>query len=67
MDSRNGGSMENIENYDSWKLDSGKETLPADHYDCCGEEMYSGSAYYDLAGDKYCEDCLKQQFEKVVP
>ncbi len=35
------------------------ETRVVYHCDCCGEEIYEGEAYYDIADRIYCEGCVE--------
>lgn len=38
-----------------------REREPEKAYACewCGETIYYGDEYYDLSGDKVCEDCIR--------
>lgn len=34
--------------------------------DWCGDEIYLGDDYYDIAGDKVCEDCLNNEVKHTA-
>ena len=29
---------------------------------CCGDGIYAGDGYYDLLGDIWCEECVREQY-----
>lgn len=29
---------------------------------CCGYGIYAGDAYYDLLGEIWCEECVREQY-----
>ncbi len=34
--------------------------------DYCYRGLYEGDEYYDIEGEVYCEDCLKDNFRKFA-
>lgn len=51
--------MESIPGYDRWKTTEPEEQPEAVlHCDMCGEPIYEGDTYYDIAGDRICANCM---------
>lgn len=57
--------MEEIPNYDEWKLDSGQEVEPECYCNGCGSPLYAGDFLYTLDGG-ICEDCLDSEYKEVL-
>lgn len=57
--------MEQIPNYDEWKLDSGQEAEPECYCNGCGCPLYEGDVLYTLDGG-ICEDCLDAEYKEVL-
>ena len=49
---------DNLEN--GWLVtDKEREPQVYDTCECCGEPIYEGDEYFDICGDKWCEDCIR--------
>lgn len=57
--------MEQIPNYDEWKLDSGQEVEPECYCNGCGCPLYEGDVLYTFDGG-ICEDCLDAEYKEVL-
>lgn len=57
--------MEQIPNYDEWKLDSGQEVEPECYCNGCGCPLYDGDVLYTLDGG-ICDDCLDAEYKEVL-
>lgn len=52
--------MEHLPNYDDWKTAPPNDPKPVAQCDICGCDLYEGDYLTDFAGEKWCDECLKE-------
>lgn len=57
---------ESISKYDDWKTGLPDEPEPIAFCDSCGAELYEGDYLYTINGEKLCEDCLNDEYRRVL-
>lgn len=57
--------MEHIPGYDEWKTTQ-QEEEPDAVCDCCGAGLWEGDYIYDIDGQHLCEDCLNDQYRRML-
>lgn len=55
-----------ISKYDDWKTSLPDEPEPIAFCDSCGAELYEGDYLYMINGEKLCEDCLNDEYRRVL-
>ena len=54
-----------IPGYDDWKTRLPDEPNPI-VCDSCGAELYEGDYLYTINGEKLCEDCVNDEYRRVL-
>lgn len=57
--------MEHIPGYDEWKTTLAEEK-PLEICDICGTALYEGDVIYTVNGENWCEDCLNDEFRRIL-
>ncbi len=55
-----------IPGYDDWKTRLPDEPNPIVLCDSCGAELYEGDYLYTINGEKLCEDCVNDEYRRVL-
>lgn len=58
--------MEYIPGYDKWKTTPPDEQKTDIHCAACGCGLFEGDAVYDFDGEIWCEDCVKNQYRRIL-
>ena len=55
-----------IPGYDDWKTTPPDDQVPLILCDCCGCALYEGDYFYDINGERICEDCLIDGYRRML-
>lgn len=55
-----------IKGYDDWKTALPDEPEPVAKCSCCECNLYEGDYLYMVDGDYLCEDCLNDQYRRML-
>lgn len=56
----------NLPRYDEWKTTPPEEPKPKAYCSHCDKDLYEGDALYDINGEYWCEDCLDDEFRRIL-
>ena len=56
----------NLPGYDEWKTTPPEEAKPKAYCSHCDKDLYEGDALYDINGEYWCEDCLDDEFRRIL-
>ena len=54
-----------IPGYDKWKT-TPPQPEPSTYCDCCGCELYEGDYLYTINGEKLFEDCVNEEYRRML-
>jgi len=55
-----------IKGYDGWKTTPPDDPKPVARCSSCGCGLYEGDYLYTVDGDYLCEDCLNDQYRRML-
>ena len=56
----------NLPGYDEWKTTPPEGPKPKAYCSYCDKDLYEGDAIYDINGEYLCEDCLDDEFRRIL-